>query len=184
MIYCERSGFHVGESQVSFELMLTCQRCLRSRSKPSFPIWILTLLWTAHVFTPTWSCRTCSKSESTLTRLPQTRRGEQDPETIFRRLTISRETWKHSNLFREIIYSYWVWVLPLFCIVYANHLFCLRTYHKNLTLCPEPFFNQTGALCGGTDGLHSCWQWHPTPVLLPGKSHGRRSLVGCNPWGC
>ena len=25
--------------------------------------------------------------------------------------------------------------------------------------------------------------WHPTPVLLPGKSHGRRSLVGCSPWG-
>ena len=30
-----------------------------------------------------------------------------------------------------------------------------------------------------------CWtrQWHPTPVLLPGKSHGRRGLVGCSPWG-
>ena len=26
-------------------------------------------------------------------------------------------------------------------------------------------------------------QWHPTPVLLPGKSHGRRSLVDCGPWG-
>ena len=26
-------------------------------------------------------------------------------------------------------------------------------------------------------------QWHPTPVLLPGKSHGWRSLVGCGPWG-
>ena len=26
-------------------------------------------------------------------------------------------------------------------------------------------------------------QWHPIPVLLPGKSHGWRSLVGCNPWG-
>ena len=26
-------------------------------------------------------------------------------------------------------------------------------------------------------------QWHPTPVLSPGKSHGRRSLVGCSPWG-
>ena len=25
--------------------------------------------------------------------------------------------------------------------------------------------------------------WHPTPVLLPGKSRGRRSLVGCRPWG-
>ena len=31
-----------------------------------------------------------------------------------------------------------------------------------------------------------CWrrrQRQPTPVLLPGKSHGRRSLVGCSPWG-
>ena len=43
-------------------------------------------------------------------------------------------------------------------------------------------------------GLHLakdaiCWillwrrQWHPTPVLLPGKSHGQRTLVGCSPWG-
>ena len=37
--------------------------------------------------------------------------------------------------------------------------------------------------------LHEFWwlmcqsrQWHPTPVLLPGKSHGWRSLVGCSPW--
>ena len=31
----------------------------------------------------------------------------------------------------------------------------------------------------------SLWrrQWQPTPVLLPGKSHGWRSLVGCSPWG-
>ena len=26
-------------------------------------------------------------------------------------------------------------------------------------------------------------RWHSTPVLLPGKSHRRRSLVGCSPWG-
>ena len=37
--------------------------------------------------------------------------------------------------------------------------------------------------------LNTCYtllqrrQRHPTPVLLPGKSHGRRSLVGCSPWG-
>ena len=34
--------------------------------------------------------------------------------------------------------------------------------------------------------VHVCvWrrQWHPTPALLPGKSHGQRSLVGCSPWG-
>ena len=30
------------------------------------------------------------------------------------------------------------------------------------------------------DGRRQC---HPTPVLLPGKSHGWRSMVGCNPWG-
>ena len=36
-------------------------------------------------------------------------------------------------------------------------------------------------------GTLSVWkplrQWPPTPILLPGKSHGRRSLVGCSPWG-
>ena len=26
-------------------------------------------------------------------------------------------------------------------------------------------------------------KWQPTPVLLPGKSHGWRSLEGCSPWG-
>ena len=30
---------------------------------------------------------------------------------------------------------------------------------------------------------HRRRQWQPTPVLLPGISHGRRSLVGCSPWG-
>ena len=30
---------------------------------------------------------------------------------------------------------------------------------------------------------HRRRQWHPTPVLLPGKSHGWRSLEGCSPWG-
>ena len=26
--------------------------------------------------------------------------------------------------------------------------------------------------------------WHPTPIFLPGKSHGQRSLAGYSPWGC
>ena len=40
--------------------------------------------------------------------------------------------------------------------------------------------------CGLLYVCHSVsWrrQWHPIPVLLPGKSHGRRSLVACRPWG-
>ena len=30
--------------------------------------------------------------------------------------------------------------------------------------------------------MHWRRRWQPTPVPLPGKSHGRRSLVGCSPW--
>ena len=35
------------------------------------------------------------------------------------------------------------------------------------------------------EGLQNHWrrQCQPTPVLLPGKSHGRGSLVGCHLWG-
>ena len=32
-------------------------------------------------------------------------------------------------------------------------------------------------------GLLQRRRWHPTPVLLPERSPGRRSLVGCSPWG-
>src|SRR5574337_648631 len=41
-------------------------------------------------------------------------------------------------------------------------------------------------LFSGLAGTEKCERrrpWHPTPVLLPGKSHRRRSLVGCSPWG-
>ena len=31
--------------------------------------------------------------------------------------------------------------------------------------------------------LSSWGHWRPSPVLLPGNAHGRRSLVGCSPWG-
>ena len=46
---------------------------------------------------------------------------------------------------------------------------------------PASFSSPTGA--GKFFTTSATWQWHPTPVLLPGKSHGRRSLVGCSPWG-
>ena len=36
---------------------------------------------------------------------------------------------------------------------------------------------------GKTRDLFRRRQRHPTPVLLPGESHGQRSLVGCSPWG-
>ena len=35
-------------------------------------------------------------------------------------------------------------------------------------------------------GWEISWRrkWQPTPVFLPGKSHGWRNLVGYSPWGC
>ena len=35
-------------------------------------------------------------------------------------------------------------------------------------------------------GLEGPWRrkWQPTPVFMPGKSHGLRSLVGYSPWNC
>ena len=45
---------------------------------------------------------------------------------------------------------------------------------------------QLGVVFALAASLHSFWRrkWQPTPVFLPGESHGRRSLVGCSPWGC
>ena len=40
------------------------------------------------------------------------------------------------------------------------------------------------SLLAATSTLAWRRQWHPIPALLPGKSHGRRSLVGCSPWDC
>ena len=62
-----------------------------------------------------------------------------------------------------------------------------RTYVLAVSLSFWLFLNATGwwQLIGSTFfiGTSCCkWrrQWYPTPVLLPGKSHG---LVGCSPWG-
>ena len=48
--------------------------------------------------------------------------------------------------------------------------------HFLLQSCITGRFFTTSAIWGRR-------QWQPTPILLPGKSHGRRSLVGCSPWG-
>ena len=58
-----------------------------------------------------------------------------------------------------------------------------------LSLCSQGrlavFLNQMPQILPGGPRiwLYLRRRWHPTPVLLPGKSHGRRSLVGCSPWG-
>ena len=57
-----------------------------------------------------------------------------------------------------------------------------NSVRASLFSTPSPAF----IVCRLFDNGHSDWwrgQWQPTPVLLLGKSHGRRSLVDCSPWG-
>jgi len=63
----------------------------------------------------------------------------------------------------------------------------LNTWHEYFkvfgTYAQPPFQKRLYQLIS-TSKLFWRRQWQPTPVLLPGKSHGQRSLVGCSPWGC
>ena len=45
-------------------------------------------------------------------------------------------------------------------------------------------WNDLAAVAAASTSYERKRQWHPTPVLLPGKSHGWRSLVGCSLRGC
>ena len=85
---------------------------------------------------------------------------------------------EHELILTQHILSHWI---GRTCMVFSSS--------RNLkTFCCVPLQFQielqgTGPSCplGISDRRR---QWHPTPALLPGKSHGRRILVGCSPWGC
>ena len=61
-------------------------------------------------------------------------------------------------------------ILPNFSLGRPLHLGIFNTRHLYQNYFFSPLY-------------HWRRQWQPTPVLLPGKSHGQRSLVGCSPWG-
>ena len=74
----------------------------------------------------------------------------------------------------ENFWSYNYFIFPILTLT-VSFLFIIsnKTDYQKVSAKTESFrFN-----------INWRW-WHPTPVLLPGKSHGRRSLVGCSPWGC
>ena len=53
---------------------------------------------------------------------------------------------------------------------------------KNLPVIQETFNPWVGKIPWRRNSWRRAWQ--PTPVLLPGKSHGQKSLAGYGPWGC
>ena len=64
-----------------------------------------------------------------------------------------------------------------FVISFLFFIFLVPLALTLFSLSLHPPFISTTFKCGRRR------QWQPIPVLLPGKSHGQRSLVGCSPWG-
>ena len=98
-------------------------------------------------------------------------------------------------MYMYMLYKY-IYVQCILCYMYyldsiyvISYSICLSLSHLfHLALCPSnPSMLLQMAKFHSFLWLSSIplWrrQWHPTPVLLPGKSHGRRSLVGYSPWG-
>ena len=80
----------------------------------------------------------------------------------------------YCSLLRQIIYcDYMYFSYELITSLFWHFLSFLIIYiilnFQNFTKCQDILWRK---------------RWQPTPVLLPGKSHGQRSLVGCSPWGC
>ena len=72
---------------------------------------------------------------------------------------------------------------------YDKAVYCHSAYLTYMwgTLCEMPgWMNHKleSRLLGEISTTSDMQQWHPTPVLLPGKSHGQRSLAGYSPQGC
>ena len=74
--------------------------------------------------------------------------------------TVSQRQWWRRRVLRRLIHIFWYSQFNLSRDVWTGR-------GVMWTFCLEGIYGQ----------------WHPTPVLLPGKSHGWRSLVGCSPWG-
>ena len=68
--------------------------------------------------------------------------------------------------------------------VFSNELALHIKWPKNCRFSISPSNEYSGLISFRIDcSVLQRRQWHPTPVLLPGKSHGWRSLVGYSPWG-
>ena len=72
------------------------------------------------------------------------------------------------------------YLLPIILVPIAS-LSCVAVIKAVISILKSVFilFFSSLSLC-----LKWRWKWQPTPVSLPGKSQGHRSLVGRSPWCC
>ena len=68
---------------------------------------------------------------------------------------------------------------PIFVVNYSMYIFCLL----RIRIMANPEVNNVVVASGSWQSIGIYASNQPTPVLLPGKSHGWRSVVGYSPWG-
>ena len=107
------------------------------------------------------------------------------------------------DFFFNLFFYWWIIALQIFVVfcqtsTWISHRYTYIPYLLNLpphSTClgwyRAPVWVSWAIQQIPTGYLFNVWQckflekqWHPTPVLLPGKSHGWRSLMGYSPWGC
>ena len=90
---------------------------------------------------------------------------------IIAEFTSVQTKYAHSKLHSSSSVLQWVFSVNIFAWIYFGKYmksYFLRVYYTYIYIYIYIYRRR---------------RWHPTPVLLPGKSRGRRSLVGCSPWG-
>ena len=83
----------------------------------------------------------------------------------------------------EPVNQYWSRCFPKVPTTYRN------TENNKIPVSPQTYILRETRYKRWNSTLRSLmriWRrkWQPTPVLLPGESHGGRSLIGYSPWGC
>ena len=84
---------------------------------------------------------------------------------------------KHGLWMQKDLHLNFRWISNILlanCIIFLSYFSYLWHRDKHIDY---------SRILGRSNDTNQRRQWHPTPVLLPGKSHGWRSLVGCSPWG-
>ena len=82
-----------------------------------------------------------------------------------------------------IIYNNKIWSMKLKLNPLKSKMISTRSIKSILNQCV--LIEKNKGMMKIDRNLSVVWRrwWRPTPVLLPGKSHGWRNLVGCSPWG-
>ena len=69
------------------------------------------------------------------------------------------------------------------CKILIEEEFFHEFYADTFSNCLSDIYRRVSEDIEGSQKIVRRRHWHPTPALLPGKSQGWRSLVGCGTWG-